>query len=284
MYAALGSRLSALGFAGLVLLSACKDEKPQIDADLARDLQLATAQPAQPALNDAPLDAPTPEPVSTPRPSRTPTPRQATRTPRAPVPSPRAESPRPRAAVEESPEPRAAVQPARFRGILAGTSFGVTTKAPVCTNARPGDKYVATVTSAVVGEDGATIPLGSTVVLEVASVTVGDSPESSQITLRVRSVVVEGSAHAVDGSAAVASGLERGPAAASGSDKKKVIGGAIAGAVIGQVLGRDTRSTVIGAAAGAGAGSVAAAATRKYHACLPAGGSVRVTTSQPIAL
>jgi hypothetical protein len=49
-------------------------------------------------------------------------------------------------------------------------------------------------------------------------------------------------------------------------------------------MGRDTKSTVIGAAAGAAAGTAAAMASRKYDACLPAGGQVRVTTSQPITL
>ena len=49
-------------------------------------------------------------------------------------------------------------------------------------------------------------------------------------------------------------------------------------------MGKDTKSTVIGAAAGAAAGTAAAAASRKYDACLPAGGSLRVTTSQPITL
>lgn len=278
----LGSRLSALGLtAALVIVGGCSDRKPEVDAELARDLELATAQPVSPQLNDGPLDAPAPV--------------QA----RAESPEPRAQRPRPRAGNPvrrvdtttlraSAPAPQAEVEqqaaPARFRGVAAGTSFGLSTRSQVCTNNRPGDKLVATVTSTVAGEDGATIPVGSTVVLEVASVTPGDSPESAQISLRVKSVVLNDEAHAVDGAVDITSALERGPAAANGSDKKKVLGGAIAGAVIGQVMGRDTRSTVIGAAAGAAAGTAAAAATRKYHACLPAGASVRVTTSQPVIL
>lgn len=181
----------------------------------------------------------------------------------------------------ESPEPRAE---SRSRGILAGTSFGLSTRGQVCTNNRPGDKIVATVTEPVVGQDGATIPAGSSVVLEVVSVAPGDTPESADIALRVRSIVLDGVAHPVDAAVAISSELARGPATENNSDKKKVVGGAIAGAVIGQIMGRDTRSTVIGAAAGAAAGTAAAAATRKYHACLPAGSSARVTTTQPIIL
>lgn len=277
-----GTRRSALGLAAaLVIVGACSDAKPEVDAELARDLELATAQPAAPQLNDGPLDAPAPVRA------------------RAESPRPRAQSPRPRAEApvrrvdtttlrESAPAPQVEVEqqsaPARFRGVSAGTNIGLSTRSQVCTNNLPGDKLVATVTSAVVGEDGAVIPAGSTVVLEVASVTSGNTPESAQISLRVKSVVLNDEAHAVDGNVAITSDLERGPVAANGSDKKKVIGGAIAGAVIGQVMGRDTRSTVIGAAAGAAAGTAAAAATRKYHACLPAGASVRVTTSQPIIL
>lgn len=286
-------RLSARGFVTLALafVTACSDRTPEVDTELARDLELATSQPAVPHLADAPLDAPevaAPEPRTgrpggesrSPR-AQSPQPRPESPHPRPESPQPRAESPEPAA---ESPEPSPESRAPAFRGIQAGVSFGLSTRAAVCTSNLPGDKVVATVTSAVIGEDGAVIPVGTSVVLEVASVTPGSTPEDAQITLRLRSVVVGDEARNVGGSVAIESGLERGPAAASGSDKKKVIGGAIAGAVVGQILGRDTRSTVIGAATGAAAGTAAAAASRKYHACLPAGASVRVTTSQPIVL
>ena len=271
----------------LATLAACADKKPALDADLAADLQLATVQPAQPQLNDGPEAAPeakAPAPVTRQRtPTRSASPARAPRerraaTPRTDTTTLRAKAPSPVVEVAQQSAP------SRFHGIGAGSSFSLATRAQVCTNSRPGDKLVATTTDAVAGDDGAMIPEGSTVVLEVASVTPGDSPESARISLRVRAVVLDDVAHSVDGDVEVTSGLERGPAAANSSDKRKVIGGAIAGAVIGQVLGRDTRSTVIGAAAGAAAGTAAAAATRKYHACLPAGARVRVTTTGPIAL
>ena len=170
------------------------------------------------------------------------------------------------------------------RGIAAGTSFGLTTRGQVCTSNLRGDMVVATTTSAVVGENGATIPAGTSVVLEVASVAPGESPENAEITLRIRSIVLGDEPVPADATVAIESGLVRGEATVNNSDKKKVIGGAIAGAVLGQIMGRDTRSTVIGAAAGAAAGTAAASATRKYHACLPAGGALRVTTTQPIVL
>lgn len=282
-YSAFGSRLAALGAVALLLV-ACGEDRRELDAELARDLQLATAQPVTPQLNDVPMDVPPQPPV------------RVAQSPRAERPAPRAERPAPRPRREprverpepiaESPEPGDENQSAptgRFRGIGSGVNIGLTTGAQVCTNNLPGDKVVATVTSAIVGEDGAVIPAGSSVVLEVASVSPGDSPESASIVLRPRSVVIDGMSHALPGSVAIESGLARG-AQANNSDRKKVIGGAIAGAVLGQVMGRDTRSTVIGAAAGAAAGTGVAMATRKFHACLPAGSAVRVTTHQPIAL
>lgn len=276
----LGARQLVLGFLAIALV-ACGDRTPKVDAELARDLQLATAQPALPELNDAPLDAPAAKAVESPKPRPRSTPRRAEAPrPRIDTTTLRDRTPPPVAEVEQ----QAAEAPARFRGIMAGSNIAVSTGAQVCTNNRPGDKIVGTVTSAVVGEDGATIPAGTAVVLEVAAASPGASPGAAQLQLRVRAVVVDGEARPVDGEVTNETSLERGPVQENGSDRKKVIGGAIAGAVIGQVLGRDTRSTVIGAATGAAAGTAAAAASRKYHACLPAGASVRVTTSQPIIL
>lgn len=259
---------------------ACSDrhDRAFADSELARDLALVNQAPANPQFMDTALsDAPAPRPVA-----KAPTPRTRTTTPQR-TPAPVVTRPR----IEPEPQPvseQPAPQP-RFRGIRAGTSFALTTGSRVCTNNLPGDKIVATVTSAVHGEDGAHIPVGTTVVLEVSSVTPGDTPESAQIALRVRSILLDDEAVGMEGNVAVLSDLERQQRAGDGgSDRKKVIGGAVAGAILGQILGKDTRSTVIGAAAGAAAGTAAAAASRRYDACLPAGAAVRVTTSQPIAL
>jgi hypothetical protein len=261
-------------------VGACADNRDQAlaDSELARDLALVSQVPANPEFRDVPLSqAPPPAPVT-----KAPAPRPRATTPRR-DPTPVVTRPRP---VEPDPQPaeEPAPQP-RFRGIREGTSFALTTGSRVCTNNRPGDKIVATVTSSIIGEDGAQIPVGTTVVLEVADVHAGDSPETARIGLRVRSVLLNDEPHRVDGNVAVLSDLERSERPREGaSDKKKVIGGAVAGAILGQILGKDTKSTVIGAAAGAAAGTAAAAASRKYDACLPAGANVRVTTTQPITL
>lgn len=263
-------------------LGACADNTDQAlaDSELARDLALVNQVPANPEFRDVPLaEAPRAAAPTTKAPAPTPRPTPPRRAPTPVVTRPRPVEPEPLPVAEEpAPQPR-------FRGIREGTSFALSTGSRVCTNNLPGDKIVATVTSSVIGEDGAQIPVGTTVVLEVAEVFPGDSPETARIGLRVRSVLLNDEPHSVDGNVAVLSDLERSERPREGgSDKKKVIGGAVAGAILGQILGKDTKSTVIGAAAGAAAGTAAAAATRKYDACLPAGANVRVTTSQPIIL
>lgn len=274
----------ALVFAALV---ACSDRDSQAlaDSELARDLALANQTPIYPQFADsAESSAPEPQRVQPP-PRQTKT---TTRTSTAPrreaqtvVQRPRPSAPEP---VEEQPAPAPTPEPRRLAGFGAGTSFSVSTGAEVCTTNLPGDKIVATLDHAVIGENGAYLPAGTSVVLEVASVTPGDRPEAAQISLRVRSIVINDEAVSVPSTVAIQSDLERRARPDGGSEKKKVIGGAIAGAIIGQVIGRDTRGTVIGAAAGTAAGAAAAAASRKYDACLPAGSQARVTTSQQITL
>lgn len=279
-------RTSASIFTLALAVAACsnRDSQALADSELARDLALANQTPIYAQFSDSALGtAPQPRPAD-----RPPT---ATRTTRPSAPARRTtpvvvERPRPSAPAPTVELPEPAPAPARRApGFDAGTSFGVSTSSPVCTTNLPGDKIVATLNQGVAGANGAYLPAGTAVVLEVASVTPGDSPESAQITLRVRSIVINDQAVSVPSDVAILSDLERREQPrSSGSDKKKVIGGAIAGAIIGQVLGKDTRSTVIGAAAGAAAGTAVAVAGRKYDACLPAGANVRVTTTQAITL
>ena len=263
-------------------VAACSDKNKQAaaDSDLAHDLALVNQTPAVPQLNDAPLAAAPKTKPSTTRSARNTKTPPARRRATASVPTrvqPTRVEPTP-AAEEPTPAPRT-------RGFNVGTTFGLITKSPICTTNLPGDKITATLIAPVRGENGAYLPEGTTVVLEVASVTPGDKPESAQISLRVRSILLNDEPISMEGDVAVLSELERRQVPRDkNADRKKVVGGAIAGAILGQIMGKDTKSTVIGAAAGAAAGTAAAAASRQYDACLPAGGSLRVTTSQPITL
>lgn len=183
-----------------------------------------------------------------------------------------------------SPAPAAAPAAMPSREIGAGTGIVMTTGGRVCTETnRPGDKIVATIDSPVSGTNGALIPAGSKVVLEIASVTPGDQ---AHIDFRVRGLYVNDSLYTATGTVSPTTPLERVKIANpdANADKKKVIGGAIAGAILGQIIGHNTKGTVIGAATGAAAGAVAAKAGEKYENCLPAGASLHMTLGQSVAM
>lgn len=293
-----GRRPRIVSVALAMALAACGDDTAAVETDsaMARDLQMAAQeQPAlQPTFADTAVGAGAPEraPVASNRPAPPrPVPQRAPARVERERPAPVATRPAPVAAaptpepVTPAPTPAEAPGPRRGR-IAAGTGIAVTTGDQVCTlNGRPGDKIVARVSADVVGADGAVIPAGSTAVLEVASVTRGETPEGATLVFRVRTLDVGGESYSVVGRADASQDLARTRApGASSSDRKKVIGGAIAGAILGQVMGKDTKSTIIGAAAGAATGAVAAKVTAKYDGCLPAGSTVRVVLEEPVSI
>jgi hypothetical protein len=160
----------------------------------------------------------------------------------------------------------------------------MTTNAKVCTtNLLVGDKFSATVTSGTSGTNGAYIPAGATVVLEVASVERAEPIEASRIEFRVRAIDVNGEATPVTGDVATLGSMDK-VQTSSGNDRNKVIGGAVAGAVLGKIFGGSTKATVIGGAAGAAAGAVAAKASQSTNACLPEGSPLRLTLTRDIAV
>jgi hypothetical protein len=297
-------RACALG-AAFLGAAACSDKsanaRAQADSELARDLALASAQPTQPTAFTDTSVAPTPSPASkaTQGPPATqhthtsrkpkvesPPPRPVRHVAQAPEqspPTPVQQAPQPAPQAAAAPTPAPAPTPAM---IGSGTGFGLTSGTKVCTSNLPGDKLVATVNDAVTGSNGAVIPAGSTVVLEVASVTPGDNGQDAQIAFRVRSIEVNGKDYPADATVTPNAALEKTKVdnPDPNADKKKVIGGAIAGAILGQIIGHDTKGTVIGAAAGAATGAAVAHAGQKYQGCLPAGAPMHLTLNSAITM
>jgi hypothetical protein len=145
------------------------------------------------------------------------------------------------------------------------------------------DKFTATVSDAIVGTNGAVIPAGSTVVLEVSSVERADPAERSRIHFHVRAIDVNGESYSGEGQVATLGAME--PVRVSGgNDRTKVVGGAVAGAVLGRILGGSTKGAVIGAAAGAAAGTAAAKHGDRTDACLADGSSLELTLSREIVM
>lgn len=284
-----------LAVSGMLAIGACRERAPAAtDSSLAQDLAMAQRTDVMPTVfNDAPLGgsaasapqraAPTPKPEP-PR-ARTPTPTPVPRRQQPPAPVARTPQPAPQQPVVAAPAPTPAPASAPAAGIIgAGTRVGMSTNSRVCTaNVLVGDKFTATVTSGITGSNGASIPPGATVVLEVAAVDRADPVENSRIEFRVRAIDVNGEARPAAGDVATLGTLET-VHASSGNDAQKVIGGAVAGAVLGRILGRSTKSTVIGAAAGAAAGTAAARRSQSSDACLPEGSSLRLTLSRDIVV
>jgi YmgG-like glycine-zipper protein len=312
--ASLAGRTAPLG-ALLVstLLGACADrgadQQALADSALARDLALVQRAAApQPIFRDtaltnvpaprserAPPREPAARPVAraaqerevprTPRQRRQAQPvrqretRRPTRVAEVPPPQPKEPAPRPAQSAERSGESGAGA-------IGAGTVLAASSNARVCTRSNlPGDRITATVNAPVRGTNGAEIPAGAKVVLEVVSVNAGDASDEGQVVFRVNSVAIGDESYPASGGATASGSFERvaGPRNAS-SDRKKVIGGAIAGAILGQMMGKDTRSTVIGAAAGAAAGTAAAKMGDRGESCLAAGASLRISLDEEVVL
>jgi hypothetical protein len=260
------------------------------DTALSRDLALAGRDTAvQPQLRDIPATpsaaAPAPAPVAA-APRRTTT-RPATTGRTTTTTTTRTPSTTTTASgntVTRNPAGTASSSGGGAVGLIpSGSTLSLRSNARVCTNTyTTGQTFTATVANDVTGSNGASIPAGSTVTLEVTNVKRSENANDKIVMeFAVKSVSFGGRTYPVSGSVADAQ-VERVRSSTRGDDTKKVVGGAVLGAIAGQILGKNTKSTVIGAAAGAAAGAGAAAATGNYDGCVPDGGNIVVTLNSPL--
>ena len=287
-----------LALAALFALSACTVKDPKsdnslaVDSSLNKDLQLAGRDTAaQPQLRDVPATpaATTPAPVPM-RTGTAPAPRPATtgRTTapvRTPAPAPRATTPTTKTTASGNTVTKGSTAGAggSVGTIASGTTLSLHSNARVCTNTyQVGQTFTATTTSAVTGSNGSTIPAGATVNLEVTQLKRSENVRDNIVMeFAVKSLTFGGRSYPLSASVGNAQ-IDRVRNESRQDDAKKVIGGAAIGAIAGQILGKNTKSTVIGAAAGAAAGAGAAAATSNFEGCLPDGGSLTVTLNSPV--
>jgi len=173
----------------------------------------------------------------------------------------------------------------RTRAFASGTVLQLAAASQLCTNTgHVGDSWVATTTQAVRGEGNAVIPAGAKVTLRPTQLKRSENVRDKIVmAFEVVSVQWGGKSYPLSGTVAVPSAsITRVRNEPKSADVKKVIGGAAIGAIAGQVLGKNTKSTVIGAAAGAAAGAGAAVATANYEGCINAGAPLTVTLSQQL--
>jgi hypothetical protein len=225
-----------------VLLVGC-GRSDQAAEDAARDIELPPADASAP-LNDQPT-ASTPRPA-TPRPAPAATPRSGT--------------------------------------IAAGTALHLTSGARICTNThKVGDRIATSMSQSASGTNGAVLPAGTEVTLQVLESVRGRNDRDA-IRLAFGAVSVTRNGVPVDLVADVTqvAGLDTERLQSNTTQAGKVATGAAIGAVAGQILGKNTKSTIAGAAIGAAAGGAVAAGTTDYDGCLPANSSIVVTLRQAL--
>jgi len=167
--------------------------------------------------------------------------------------------------------------------IPSGTDLALRSNARVCTNTYTvGQTFTASLANAVSGSNGATIPAGANVTLEVTQLKRSENVNDKIVMeFAVRSVSFGGKTYPVTGTVSSAD-VERVRNQPKNKDAQKVATGAVVGAIAGQILGKNTKSTIIGAAAGAAAGAGVAAGTSNYEGCVPDGGAIAVSLSAPL--
>jgi hypothetical protein len=279
--------------AAALSLSACTVSDSKSDTSLARDtalsrdLQMAGRDTTvQPQLKDVPA-TPAAEPAPAPTPMRT-TPREPTRTATRPKPAP-AKPSAPEVTASGNTVTRNSGTAAANAGggavgtIPSGSSLSLKSNARVCTNTYTvGQTFTASLANAVTGSNGASIPAGADVTLEVTNLKRSENMNDKIVMeFAVKSVSFGGKTYPLSGTVANAD-VERVRNQPKSKDAQKVATGAVVGAIAGQIFGKSTKSTIIGAAAGAAAGGAVAGATSNYEGCVPEGGAIAVDLSAPL--
>lgn len=144
----------------------------------------------------------------------------------------------------------------------------------------PGTTFTASVTEAVIGEEGETlVPAGSVVHGEILAF----QEDPPRLQLEFGEIEVRGERSAVQ-----ASLVEFSPTKKSEmkDEDKKIAGGATAGAIVGGLTGGDIEDAAVGAVAGAAAGTGVALLTKDSYAFVPAGSVLQfeLLKSLPVSL
>lgn len=261
----------------LLALGACGGKKDSLaqDTSLASDMQLANKDStAQPQLTDVPAAATTPTPgrAATRPVTRTPTSSRSTSSSNSSNSSNSATT-----ASGNTVTKNTGGKETALGTIAAGSTLALTSDSRVCTNTNQvGQTIEGTVAQSVAGSNGATIPAGAKVALEITKLKRSENANDKiEMDFRVKSVTFGGHTYPINASVASAQ-VDRVKNQPGGKDVQKVATGAAIGAIVGRILGHSTKSTVIGGAVGAAAGAGTAVATANYEGCVPSGGNISI--------
>lgn len=191
-----------------------------------------------------------------------------------------------RQASVETAETQPAPIPATAASLPSGTTLHTRLDDSIGTDRnKVGDRFTATVTTAVTAQNGATVvPEGSVVHGTVTGLDDSDRVgENAYIRLDFETLTIRGRDYALDAEV-VATDLETRGYSRSETLKRAGVGAA-AGAVLGAVIGdADLKNIVLGAAIGAAAGTVISLGAGDVEAILPAGAELTLRTTELVSL
>jgi hypothetical protein len=171
----------------------------------------------------------------------------------------------------------------RERSLAGGTTINATIQDALSSRTnKSGESVRATVSADVSDARGnVVIPAGSTVILtidklEASSVQIG--PEG-RLMLNVTSVTVNGESRSLSGSLGPIAHTMVGRGITT-DEAARIAAGTAVGAGVGQVIGKNTKSTVIGGAVGAVAGGAVAVRYAQRDVVVSAGTPVVITLAQ----
>ncbi|MEK7349137.1 MAG: hypothetical protein AABZ94_09715 [Candidatus Eisenbacteria bacterium] len=170
----------------------------------------------------------------------------------------------------------------------AGTQFDIALTTPVDTRtSNVGDKVEGTLAAPLLHEGQTIAETGAVVRGEIVELTRASRAKSEEDRASVKFQFT--TLQTVDGektiSATVTNSEGKMVAKSTGTrDKLMIGGGALAGAIIGKVAGKDTKSTILGAVGGAVLGTGAVLAAKGYELEVPAGSKVSLRVDAPITV
>lgn len=164
--------------------------------------------------------------------------------------------------------------------VPAGTRILVRTADAIdSSKQKAGFRFTAMLETNLVAEDTVVAPRGATIYGRLAEASsAGSMKGSSQLTLEMTDIVIDGTAYPLLSSTFEVKGSGEGSKTA-----KKVVGGAGLGAAIGAIAGGG-KGAAIGAGAGAAGGTIIAGSKKGQQLVIPSESLIEFRLQQPVAL
>lgn len=199
-------------------------------------------------------------------------------------------APKKAAATPSKPATKAVNAAAKSNSVTlpAGTQFDITLTTPVDTRtSNVGDKLEGTLAAPLVADGHTIAEAGALIRGEITELTRASRAKSEED--RASAKFQFTSIQTVDGektlNATVTNSEGKMVAKSTGTRDKLIIGGStVAGAIIGKVAGKDTKSTILGAVGGAVLGTGAVLAAKGYELEVPAGSKISLRAEAPITV